>query len=116
MGQAFSLLKAHQNRRLIHVENDDPEADIDVVATLDESGNEALISIINRSPDESHTVELSVAGSNAASSSNCKLLSATNYLPKSVFSETSLTVDPGAGSTMAVTLPQHSIALIRAAL
>ncbi len=115
MGQAFSLLKAHQNRRLIHVENDDPEADIDVVATLDEGGNEALISIINRSPDESHAVELSFAGRNAAPRYSGTLLSATDFLPESVFTESSLSVRLGDGATVSVTLPQHSIALIRAA-
>jgi alpha-L-arabinofuranosidase len=112
MGQAFALFKAHYGRQLVELAQ--PAGDqLDVAATIDAAGTEVTVSLVNRSIDESCPVSLHLAG--AVKSCTGTLLAASNYLPGSTFVETPLGTTMS-GAAVALTLPEHSLALVRVTL
>ena len=116
MGQAFRALKAHQRNQLIRLSGEDPGGGVDAVASLNQVAGEILVTLINRNAAESHEVALSFANPGGAVRAEGTLLSAHDFLPESVFTETPLEVRAIDGASVSVTLPRHSIAVIRASL
>lgn len=116
MGQVFRFLKAHQSNQLIQLDGIDPASDVDAVASLDKAAGEALVSLVNRSPDQSCEVELNFQNQPGAPRFEAALLSASDFLPESVFAETPLEIYVGDGSAISLTLPRHSVAIVRAAV
>lgn len=114
MGQVFRLLKAHQSRQLIRLQGMDPGDDMDVVASLGGAAGDLLVSLVNRSPDQSHEVELSFLKQGAVRQCEGSMLSSPDFLPASVFTETQLKAQVGNGSGVSITMPPHSVALVRA--
>jgi hypothetical protein len=114
MGQVFRLLKAHQGRHLIPVAATDAGGDVDAIASRGDAAGDVLVSLVNRSPGQSQTVELSFPA--AVRQCEGTLLSSPDFLPASVFSETPLDARVGNGAGVPITLPPHSVALVRVAL
>ena len=118
MGQTFALLKTHQNNQLILVAAADPAGNVDVVASLDDASGDVWVSLVNRSADEDCPVELSFRGGAGAGNvmmAEAVLLSSPTFLPESVFDETRLDVTMRNGAEARLTLPRHSIAMVRMA-
>ena len=113
MGQVFALLKAHQNNQLVELVPQDPDAALDAVASLDEDTKEVVVTLVNRSPDEGQEAAVDLEGGGAIEKVDGILLSSSDFLPGSRFSQAPLQLDVEAGSRILVSLPRHSVALLR---
>lgn len=109
MGQVFQLLKAHQHRQFVPCPDVDPGADVDLVATFDSAAGDLLVSLVNRSPDQSHAVELNLLNHDGIRQWAGTLLASSDFLPASLFTETQLNI----GTQPSIVLPPHGVALIR---
>ena len=114
-GKVFALFKAHQNNTLVQLDAKDAEADVDAAASLDETSGELVVTLVNRSPDESRQAVLTFANVDGLSVTEGVLLWAENFLPASTFVEEALDVTVKDDDTFTVSLSKHSVARMRIA-
>ena len=112
IGEAMALFKPHHGRQLLAADAPADEAELDVVASLDEPTGRITVTIVNRSPDQPRDVEIALAGPAGRYKPAGVLLTAESFLPGSQFARVKLPVRVAGGGTFTVTLPKHSIARV----
>ena len=112
VGKVFVLWKAHQGNTLIPL-NAAAAPDVDAAASRDQDSGEVVVTLVNRSPDETRQAVLDFANVGGLTVTEGVLLCAENFLPASDFTEETLDAAVGEGGTLAVSLPKHSVARIR---
>ena len=112
IGQVMALFAAHQGNRLVELGRADDAADVDVAASVPADGT-AVVSLVNRSPAKSHTIEIRLPG-DATAAGGTLLTAGDRYAIR--FEEKALRLKPSAGGLIRLTLPKHSAALVRSAL
>jgi len=129
IGQAHSLFKAHYHNQLIEVarshkrlacgeenESDAAEAtapddaDIDLAASLNPETRALTLTMVNRSPEASQSVEIHLENATPKKIEGI-LLSSDSFRPGSVFRRSRLGIQRK-GETFSVTLPPHSVARV----
>jgi len=109
IGQAHSLFKAHYGNQLL--ESAPPQdADVDVAASLNPETRALTLTMVNRSPEASQTVEIHLENA-APKKIEGVLLSSDSFRPGSVFRRSRLGIQRK-GDTFSVTLPPHSVARV----
>jgi len=86
------------------------EADLDLAASLSPETQQLTITVVNRSPEASHGVEIQLRNA-APKKIEGVLLSSEGFRPGSVFRKSRLGIQRK-GETFSVTLPPHSVARV----
>jgi alpha-L-arabinofuranosidase len=113
-GQVFSLFQAHQGNELIAVELPLAETGVDLAASLNQSKNEVIITVVNGNPDREEEVHITVKSVKAVVRAEGALLTSADFLPESEFVREGLEVALRSSSTLVFTVPPHSVSRIRA--
>jgi len=113
VGQVFSLFRPHHGNRLIAVEPARQGDDVDLTASLDEERKCVVITLVNRSPDQSKEAGIVLRNIGAIESAEGVLLSSADYLPGSEFTQNPLEIRRKKDHVLSVSLPKHSVARIQ---
>jgi alpha-L-arabinofuranosidase len=111
VGQVFSLLKVHQNSRLVRLGEPAAETDADACASVCGDGS-ICVTLVHRSTAGEREVEIALAGTvPPGSKAVARVLVAHELKPDSPFDEQmwQLTFE---GGKVRVVLPRYSVALI----
>jgi alpha-N-arabinofuranosidase len=111
-GQVFRLFRAHQGNQLIEVDLAGVPAGVDVLASVNEAGDEVVVTLVNTSPDEGRNVDVSLRNAGRVAHTEGTLLASTGFLPESEFVEQSLSITPRGEAGISVKLPEHSVARV----
>ena len=111
MGQVFRLFKAHQGNALVELAPQDPEADVDVAASVNEEQDKLIVTIVNRNPEQAKEISLVLENVGAPAAVEATQLHAGDFLPGSAFEEDELAVLVE-GGVLSTVLPKHSVACI----
>ena len=113
VGQAHALFKPHHGARLLVVEPATGDGDLDLAASIHTDRNGVTLTLVNRSPDESHGAEVALDGADIVGSVRSRLLCSSDFRPGSQFSETALSIDQTDDRTLRLSMPPHSVARIQ---
>jgi alpha-N-arabinofuranosidase len=114
-GQVFRLFRAHQGRELIEVDPSGVPEGVDAVASVDGADGEVALTLVNKSPDESKEVSVSLLEAGRVAQVEGTVLTSANFLPESEFGVRSLSITRKGERTFSVNLPAHSVALVQVA-
>jgi alpha-N-arabinofuranosidase len=109
-GKVFPLFKAHIGNTLLDLGLQDGKVDVDATASLDKKTGKITITLVNRSPQEDHTICLT-SKSGSFTEPEGIVLSSPNFLPASDFSQTTLLFLRNEESLEFI-LPKNSVARV----
>ena len=106
-GKVFSLFKAHHGNTRLELGRQEPQADVDGTASLDEQTGQVVLTVVNRNPQEQRRIRLILPDNRWKARGT--LLSSENFLPASDFNESGVTFE-SCEEGLELDLPPHSIA------
>lgn len=111
-GKVFALFAAHQGNRLLKTPDTADDADLDVCASLTPDGSQAYVTVINRSTDREHVVEVSLRNFAGPVGAAATLLVPRALDIRSAFTRREETLPVAEGVRVTLTLPPCTIARV----
>ena len=112
-GKVFAALGTHQGNRLLKNIPERPvDADLDLTSSLAPDGKQIIVTVINRNPAASHTLELSLANFKLPAKVNATLLTPIMLDPQSKFKQTEVELPVTDGRRVSISLPPCSVACL----
>ena len=112
-GQVFAMFKPHHGNKLIEIDADQADADLDIAASVDEAASEVILTLVNLSPERECEAEFSLESIGGIVEAGGSVLTAPDFLPESEFSLQELSVTLKGDLALAVGVPPHSVARVQ---
>jgi alpha-N-arabinofuranosidase len=114
-GLVFDLFKAHRGNRLLELPGLPAAGDLDACASVTPGLTEVWVTLVNRSVDAEHVVELDFKNAGRPVEPSAKLLVARDVTrEQSIFDERTETLAVAGGRRVSVRLPRFSIVRVHA--
>ncbi len=111
-GHVFALFRAHHGNTLLTL-GAPTEGDLDVVASLEESAGEVVVTLANLNGDDTAEIDLLLPRAPRANVIDATVLKSPDWRPESAFTWHALAIAAAEPGLFSVAIPRHSVARVR---